>query len=71
MQIFIPNLLYFLFLVEFALSEDGGRQVLRPLSLQDLAPSGTVRRSNDFTQLDFRETETLLWGNPSNSMCPE
>ena len=71
MQILSFNPFYFLLLVEFALSKDGGRQILRPLSLQDLAPSGTVRRSNDLTQLDFRETETLLWGNPSNSMCPE
>ncbi len=62
MQSFRFILTCFLFLFEFALSEeDGDRQVLQYFSLHDLVPYNTFRRSNDLIQLDFKEIETLLW----------
>jgi len=43
--------------------QEVSRNVLKPLHLPDFDPSSLSTRAQDFTALDPREYDTLLWGN--------
>ena len=40
-------------------------QSLRPLSMSDFSFAGSAKRTVDLTQLDPRDADTFLWGNPT------
>jgi hypothetical protein len=48
--------------------DNAGHNVLKPLYLPNLSRGSPSRRAEDFTVLDPKSSETLLWGNPINGM---